>query len=437
MFPSSIASSSSSTLTANTTTTTTTISSLYSSLNDNVTQSIDGPLAKALEKCQQEVLSAPPIDPTLKYCPRAWDGWGCWNDTPPGQTAYIPCPIAVVGFRSDQLAFKLCLEDGNWFRHPDTNKTWSNYTTCVDKDDLKFRQAVNNLYIIGYSVSVLALIISLIIFLSFKSLKCTRITIHKNLFISFIINNLMWILWYTLVVSDVEVVQANRWYCQLLHVLVHYFLLANYSWTFCEGLYLHTLLVVAFVAEEKIMKWFYVIGWGVPLIFIGFYAGFRGLSYNGETNYCWIDESKYSWWYTGPVLVSFVLNLFFLVNIVRVLVTKMRAVNSPDAHQTRKAVKATLILLPLLGLHFLVTPFRPPEGTHAEEVYEIVAALVASLQGLCVAILFCFCNGEVISQFKKRWTQIALTHGDNRRMSYAATSVSGKVVNWHHIITKC
>lgn len=31
---------------------------------------------------------------------------------------------------------KTCLEDGTWFRHPDTNVTWSNYTTCVDLNDL-------------------------------------------------------------------------------------------------------------------------------------------------------------------------------------------------------------------------------------------------------------------------------------------------------------
>lgn len=66
--------------------------------------------------------------------------------------------------------------------------------------------------------------------------------------------------------------------CQALHIMVHYFLLTNYSWTFCEGLYLHTLLVLAFVAEDKILKWFHVIGWGVPIIFIALYAGFRGSS---------------------------------------------------------------------------------------------------------------------------------------------------------------
>lgn len=64
-------------------------------------------------------------------------------------------------------------------------------------------------------------------------------------------------------------------YCQSLHVLMHYFLVCNYFWMFCEGLYLHTILVVAFVSEEKILKWFYLIGWGIPVVFATAYASFR------------------------------------------------------------------------------------------------------------------------------------------------------------------
>lgn len=25
---------------------------------------------------------------------------------------------------------KICDQDGNWFRHPDSNRTWTNYTLC-------------------------------------------------------------------------------------------------------------------------------------------------------------------------------------------------------------------------------------------------------------------------------------------------------------------
>lgn len=33
-------------------------------------------------------------------------------------------------------AHKECGADGEWFRHPENNRTWSNYTTCVNMDDL-------------------------------------------------------------------------------------------------------------------------------------------------------------------------------------------------------------------------------------------------------------------------------------------------------------
>lgn len=42
-----------------------------------------------------------------------------------------------------------------------------------------------------------------------RSLNCTRVTIHKNLFLSFITNNLMWIIWYTYVVNDADLLQSN------------------------------------------------------------------------------------------------------------------------------------------------------------------------------------------------------------------------------------
>ena len=53
--------------------------------------------------------------------------------------------------------------------------------------------------------------------------------------------------------------------CRFWHILLHYFLVSNYFWMFCEGLYLHTILVMAFVSEDKILKWFYMLGWITPV----------------------------------------------------------------------------------------------------------------------------------------------------------------------------
>ena len=61
-------------------------------------------------------------------------------------------------------------------------------------------------------------------------------------------------------------------WCQALHVVVHYLMLANYMWMFCEGLHLHLALVVVFVRDEVTMKWFFALGWGAPLIIVTIYS---------------------------------------------------------------------------------------------------------------------------------------------------------------------
>lgn len=341
------------------------------------------------------------------FCPRVFDGWSCWNYTRAGDTAFVQCPYFVPGMDSRREAFRSCLSDGRWFRHPaGPERGWSNYTTCIDISDLQLRQVVNEVYVWGYSISLAAIIISLCIFIFFRTqLNSTRVRIHMNLFASFLVNNTMWIIWYEFVVDDDRVLHHNPVWCQLTHVFVQYFMVANYFWMFCEGVYLHTLLAVAFVTERRLMKWLNLVGWLLPLFFTIVYASVRAV-FPHERNWCWMEESVYIWLLTIPVCISMVTNFIFLVHIVYILVRKLRESPGTEEHgHLWRAVRATLILIPLLGLNYMLAPFRPAPGATGENVYQIMSAVTTSVQGLCVAFLFCFFNGEVIQQVKSRWQQ--------------------------------
>ena len=61
-------------------------------------------------------------------------------------------------------------------------------------------------------------------------------------------------------INDVNLPFYQVW-CQLLHVLTHYFTVCNYAWMFCEGFYLHALMVIAFTKERKLLRICYGIGW--------------------------------------------------------------------------------------------------------------------------------------------------------------------------------
>uniref|UniRef100_A0A182LTM8 Calcitonin receptor n=1 Tax=Anopheles culicifacies TaxID=139723 RepID=A0A182LTM8_9DIPT len=360
------------------------------------------------------------------FCPGTWDGWLCWPDTAAGTSAYALCPGFISGFDPTRFAHKVCGENGEWFRHPETNKSWSNYTTCINLDDFEWRKQVNLIYETGYAISLIAILLSLAILSYFRSLKCARITLHMNLFVSFACNNSLWLLWYRLILTDLDLLHESGAGCITLHLVLHYFLLTNYSWMLCEGFYLHTVLVSAFVSEKKLLKWLLALGWGSPAFFIILYGFLRGYaSPPNDTIECWMNDSSFNKVFVGPVCISMLLNLVFLFNIMRVLLLKLKAPAGPQgagpSRTILQAFRATLLLVPLLGLQYILTPFRPGNGHPYERTYETMLACTSSFQGLFVAVLFCFLNGEVIAQVKRKWRTVFLR---TRANSYTATQVS-------------
>ncbi|SPP89391.1 calcitonin gene-related peptide type 1 receptor [Drosophila guanche] len=329
------------------------------------------------------------------FCPLNFDGYLCWPRTPAGTVLSQYCPDFVEGFNSKFLAHKTCLENGTWFRHPVSNLTWSNYTNCVDYEDLEFRQFINELYVNGYALSLLALLISIIIFLGFKSLRCTRIRIHVHLFASLACTCVSWILWYRLVVERPELIAESPLWCIGLHLVVHYFMLVNYFWMFCEGLHLHLVLVVVFVKDTIVMRWFKIISWLCPLHVALLYGTARHYS-STDNEHCWINDSLFLWIFSVPITLSLLASFIFLINVLRVIVRKLHPQSAqPAPLAIRKAVRATIILVPLFGLQHFLLPYRPDAGTQLDRFYQLLSVVLVSLQGFVVSFLFCFANHDV------------------------------------------
>lgn len=69
-------------------------------------------------------------------------------------------------------------------------------------------------------------------------------------------------------------------------------------------------------------------------------------------------------------------NLFFLLNIVRVLVTKLRVTHQAESSLYMRAVRATLILIPLLGIQFVLLPYKPDDQRISESYMYIMEVLM-------------------------------------------------------------
>ncbi|XP_067637071.1 calcitonin gene-related peptide type 1 receptor [Eurosta solidaginis] len=332
----------------------------------------------------------------LRFCPLRFDGYLCWPRTPAGTVLSQYCPDFVEGFNHKFLAHKTCLENGTWYHHPVSGREWSNYTNCIDYDDLEFRSFVNELYVQGYAVSLVALVLSLIIFLGFKSLRCTRIRIHVHLFASLAFTCTAWLFWYKFVVEQPDLIGNNPPWCIILHLIVHYFMLVNYFWMFCEGLHLHLVLVVVFVKDTVVMRYFKLFAWMSPILVLLVYSLARFFHVD-DNAHCWMDDSYLLWILSVPICASLLASFVFLINVLRVIVRKLHPQSAqPAPLAIRKAVRATIILIPLFGLQHFLLPYRPDSGTTLERLYQILSVIFVSLQGFVVSFLFCFANHDVI-----------------------------------------
>ncbi|XP_071153757.1 calcitonin gene-related peptide type 1 receptor-like [Mytilus edulis] len=387
-------------------------------------------------QCNETVLQKPyPIDGQL-YCNATFDGYTCWNHTKAGTKTYGNCPVFMVEKFGQQPGqpFKECNTDGTWYQHPHTQRSWTNYAPCSDtikvqvriidiQDAPTFQQTrMNNLnkalflfpslpkykrannvlyaYFSGYSLSIVVLTVALLILAYFRQLKCTRVTIHKHLFVSYILTAVFWITYYATTSFDPHVVADNPVWCRILHVLSQYVTVCNYAWMFCEGFYLHTVLVMTFTNEKTLLKICYFVGWGIPVIPSVIYTALRSTNEDID-NSCWHDDTVLIWTFVGPIALSLLINVIFLMNIIRILCSKVNA-NRPQSLQSlRQSLKATCILIPLLGIQYIALPFRPNDGNeHGQYVYDMVSACLSSFQGFLVSLLFCFLNGEVFSLLK-------------------------------------
>ncbi|CAK9302738.1 unnamed protein product [Gordionus sp. m RMFG-2023] len=356
------------------------------------------------------------------FCNATWDSFYCWPTTPAGTTIYKPCPVSHFTHK-DARAFRVCELDGRWARNG-----WTNYSACLgcldpqspfygacqttkdDEQHQRITRIIRDITFFGSIISLAFLSIAFAIFTHFRTLRCIRISIHKHLVLAFIFRSLM-----TIAIAEPAVMKRVisyrqiEWLCKLIISINIYGTLASIAWMFNEGLYLHSRIVTSVFTSDNIPFWiFHCIGWVLPLFFMALWAILINKSNHGH---CWknYSSSQFIWIIGVPMILALTINLFFLVNIIRILVLKLKASNLVESTNMKKTVKATIILFPLLGITNLLFFFNPKDQKILENMYLLVNALLQNSQGIFVSVLYCFLNGEVKGVIYKKYKNYRLS----------------------------
>ncbi|XP_077559315.1 corticotropin-releasing factor receptor 2-like [Haemaphysalis longicornis] len=363
------------------------------------------------------------------HCDAAWDTFTCWPPAQAGTVLRKPCAdiiktllnfsIKDVSSSKDLYAYRVCGPDGEWLWG-----NWTNYTDCMkildNKRDMS-SLAVSYILLLFSLLSLIFLSATMFIFCYFRSLQCSRTRVHENLVLALMVHAIM------LVVLSMPVVlnpdeptpfaQVPA-LCKSILSLKMYAAMASINWMFVEGLLLHSRITICIFRQDAPFKLYHAIGWGLPMVFIVTWAYLMEQELRSA---CWegYGASRYVWLLIGPRLVALLVNFVFLVNIIRILLTRVKSAVSAETTQFRKAIKATVLLFPLLGITHLLFCINPQdEDMGLKEAYMIINAILQSSQGIFVSVLYCFMNSEVQTAVRNAYLRAAIRRNPNKERSF-------------------
>ncbi|XP_058617157.1 adhesion G-protein coupled receptor D2 isoform X3 [Onychostoma macrolepis] len=282
---------------------------------------------------------------------------------------------------------------------PDVTSCFCNHTTnfavlmnyMEHRWSAKEESILTKLTFIGSGASLCALVVTLMLFTVLDIPKSDRTSVHKNLFVSLTCAQIV------LLCSGSAV--HNKVACTLVAALMHLFFMAAFSWMLVEGLLLWSKVVSVNLSEDRHMKYYYLIGWGLPVLIVAITLASAAGNYSAD-GHCWLSvQNGVIWGFAGPVIFIIMVNIMILTRVVVITITtaKRRSLmmtlnTSPEeqvSEQIRAAVKAVLVLLPILGLTWLCGVLVP-----FSVIIAYVFSLLNSLQGLFIFLIYGVYNTE-------------------------------------------
>jgi hypothetical protein len=158
------------------------------------------------------------------------------------------------------------------------------------------QRALATITYIGCGVSIVCLALAVAIFtLCHRQLKSDRNTIHKNLCLCLLLAEIVFL-------SGINATH-DRIVCGLVAGLLHFFFLCAFMWMLLEGFQLYVMLLEVFESEKSRVKWYYLCGYGVPVLIVAVSSIVDPFSY-GTPDFCWLRADNYFIFsFVGPVIL--------------------------------------------------------------------------------------------------------------------------------------
>ncbi|XP_038052395.1 adhesion G-protein coupled receptor G6-like [Patiria miniata] len=252
--------------------------------------------------------------------------------------------------------------------------------------DAPAKKALDIISQVGCALSIIALAITLIIYLAIRKLRSGK---SRQIFIHFCFSLFML---YVVFLAGVDAAKATTGGCAFVAALLHYLTLSTMMWMAVEArnMYVSTVKVFPEDTPHYMLK-ACLIAWGSPLIVLTITLAAASHHYGNE-HYCFIEPGLVL--YLGllaPIGLILIHNIITFILVMRSLLKVREASHS---QQISKRLQNAVAISALMGVTWCFG-FLAIEG--ATFAFQLIFCLANSLQGVVVFIMFCVRREEVRS----------------------------------------
>ncbi|XP_016779387.3 cadherin EGF LAG seven-pass G-type receptor 2 isoform X3 [Pan troglodytes] len=105
--------------------------------------------------------------------------------------------------------------------------------------------------------------------------------------------------------------------CTVIAILLHFLYLCTFSWALLEALHLYRALTEVRDVNTGPMRFYYMLGWGVPAFITGLAVGLDPEGY-GNPDFCWLSiYDTLIWSFAGPVAFAVSMSVFLYILAAR------------------------------------------------------------------------------------------------------------------------
>ncbi|KAK5623132.1 hypothetical protein CRENBAI_019344 [Crenichthys baileyi] len=245
---------------------------------------------------------------------------------------------------------------------------------------------------IGCGISLFALVIAVLLFITNREVRGDDSKkIHISLAVALILLNIHFL-------PSQAVAAMSSELCLYVALLLHYSLLASFTWMGLEGFHLYLLLVKVFnIYVRRYLLKLSVVGWGLPAVIVtvvvisdkGSY-GRTPLDSSNVTKVCYITDDKVKMVTTvGLFSLVFLFNLIMFGVIIKWFVGTFygKEHRQSECNAAKKNIFILLLLMVVLGLTWGLIFFSLG---HLNTPVLYIFCIVNPLQGFFIFVYFVF-----------------------------------------------